>query len=147
MNFLIKTTNTQNIFRIILGSFMILTAFGHFTFLRIEWQSQVPNWIPLDKNLVVILSGIVELTIGLSMLFLTKYKSYVGWLLALFYLLIFPGNIAQYINKDDFAGLNSDTARFIRLLFQPILIGCALWSTGAWKAWRQHRLTLKKSKI
>lgn len=139
----IKTTNIQNIFRIILGSFMVFAAFGHFTFLRVEWQSQVPNWVPLDKNLVVILSGIVELTLGLSMLFLTKYKSYVGWLLALFYLLIFPGNIAQYINNDDFGGLNSDTARFIRLLFQPILIVFALWSTGAWKAWRQNK-SLKK---
>tara|TARA_B100000378_G_scaffold220472_1_gene183864 strand:+ start:8862 stop:9305 length:444 start_codon:yes stop_codon:yes gene_type:complete len=140
----ITTTKTQNIFRIILGSFMVFAAIGHFTFLRVEWQSQVPNWVPLDKNLVVILSGIVELTLGLSMLLLTRYKSYVGWALAFFYLLIFPGNIAQYINKEDFAGLNSDTARFIRLLFQPVLIAWALWSTGAWKAWRQSR-SLKKT--
>lgn len=134
----IPTTKTQDIFRIILGCFMIFASIGHFTFLRIEWQSQVPNWIPLDKNLVVILSGVVELILGLAMVFLTKYKSYVGWVLALFYILVFPGNISQYVNEIDFAGLNTDMSRFIRLLFQPVLIAWALWSTGAWKAWRNN---------
>ncbi|WP_233896943.1 hypothetical protein [Tenacibaculum piscium] len=135
----ITTNKTQDVFRIIIGVFMILASIGHLTFLRVEWQAQVPNWVPLDKNLVVILSGIVELILGLSMAFLTKYKSYVGWALAIFFVLIFPGNIAQYINKVDFRSLDSDKARFIRLLFQPILVIWALWSTGAWKAWRNRK--------
>ncbi|MBL87832.1 MAG: hypothetical protein CMO82_14410 [Winogradskyella sp.] len=126
------TTKVQDIFRIILGAAMVFAAIGHFTFLRVEWQAQVPNWVPMDKNLVVILSGIVELTLGLSMIFLTKYKVHVGWALAIFYVLIFPGNIAQYVNKTDFI-ITSDTARFVRLLFQPVLVVWALWSTGAWK--------------
>lgn len=130
---MIKTTKPQKVFRVILGSLMILASIGHFTFLRVEWQSQVPNWVPLDKNLVVILSGVVELLLGLAMVFLTTYKHYVGWALAIFFILIFPGNIAQYVNKQDFAGLNSDTSRFIRLLFQPVFIAWALWSSGAWK--------------
>ena len=118
---------------------MLLAATGHFTFQRVAFQAQVPDWVPLDKDLVVILSGIVELILGLAMVFLTKYKAYVGWALALFFLLVFPGNIAQYLNKVDFGPLNTDSARFIRLLFQPVLIVWALWSTGAWKAWRETR--------
>lgn len=135
----IPTTRTQNVFRILLGLFMLSAAIGHFSFMRTAFQAQVPDWIPLDKDLVVVLSGIVELLLGLALIFLTKYKSYVGWSLALFFLLVFPGNIAQYINKVDLGPLNTDTARFIRLLFQPVLIGWALWSTGAWKAWRKNR--------
>lgn len=127
----IQTTKTQNFFRILLGIFMITAAIGHFTFQRADFQAQVPNWIPLDKDLVVILSGIVEITLGLAMLFLTRYKVYVGIALAIFYVLIFPGNIAQYINGTSAFGLDTDLSRLIRLFFQPVLIFLALWSTGA----------------
>ena len=78
----IQTTKTQNFFRILLGLFMITAAFGHFTFQRTDFQAQVPNWVPLDKDLVVILSGIVEISLGLAMIFLTKYKAKVGIALA-----------------------------------------------------------------
>ena len=126
----IQTTKTQNFFRILLGIFMITAAFGHFTFKRQDFHAQVPNWMPLDKDLVVILSGIVEIALGLSMLFLTKYKVQVGIALAVFYVLVFPGNIAQYLNGTSAFGLDTDQARLIRLFFQPVLIFLALWSTG-----------------
>ncbi|WP_281235141.1 DoxX family protein [Flavobacterium gelatinilyticum] len=127
----IETTKTQNFFRILLGLFMITAAIGHFTFQRTEFQAQVPNWVPMDKDLVVILSGVVEITLGLSMVFLTRYKVIAGIALAVFYILVFPGNIAQYINKTPAFGLDTDQARLIRLFFQPVLIFLALWSTGA----------------
>jgi uncharacterized membrane protein len=127
----IQTTKTQNFFRILLGIFMIMAAFGHFTFQRTDFQAQVPNWVPMDKDLVVILSGIVEIALGLGMLFLKKYRVYVGIALAIFYVLVFPGNIAQYLNGTSAFGLDTDQARLIRLFFQPVLIFLALWSTGA----------------
>lgn len=127
----IQTTKTQNFFRIFLGIFMITAAFGHFTFQRTDFQAQVPNWVPVDKDLVVILSGIVEIALGLGMLFLKKHRVYVGIALAIFYVLVFPGNIAQYLNGTSAFGLDTDKARLIRLFFQPVLIFLALWSTGA----------------
>ncbi|WP_347050617.1 DoxX family protein [Flavobacterium olei] len=128
-----NTSRFQNIVRIILGLFMIMAAIGHLTFQRAEFQAQVPEWVPLSKDLVVILSGIVEIILGLGMVFLTKYKVKVGIALAVFYVLIFPGNIAQYINGTSAFGLDTDQARLIRLFFQPVLIFLALWSTGALK--------------
>ena len=125
------TTKTQNVFRILLGIFMIAAAMGHFTFQRTDFQAQVPNWVPMDKDLVVILSGIVELAMGLTLIFLTRYKVIVGIVLAVFFVLVFPGNIAQYLNSTDALGMNTDQARLIRLFFQPVLILWALWSTGA----------------
>lgn len=127
----VTTTKTQNFFRILLGLFMIMAAIGHFTFQRQDFQAQVPNWVPMDKDLVVILSGIVEMALGLALVFLTKYKVQMGILLAVFYVLVFPGNIAQYLNHTSALGLDTDQSRLIRLFFQPVLILWALWSTGA----------------
>ena len=127
-----KTSSIQNILRIVLGLLMILAGIGHLTFLRVPFQAQVPNWVPLDKDLVVILSGIVEITLGAAMVFLSSRKAMVGLVLALFYVAVFPGNISQYITHTSAFGLDTDTKRFIRLFFQPVLIAWALYSTGAW---------------
>ena len=132
-----KTTVTQNVFRILLAVFMMYAGFSHLTFNRIDFQAQVPDWLPLSKDLVVILSGIVEMALGLGLAFWKNKRILFGWALALFFILIFPGNIAQYLDgKDAFGALDSDSARLIRLFFQPVLIVWALWSSGAWTAWR-----------
>ncbi|MCB7480541.1 DoxX family membrane protein [Gramella sp. ASW11-100T] len=133
----IQTTTLQKVFRILLAIFMIYAGFSHLTFNRIEFQSQVPDWVPVSKDIVVILSGIVEMILGLTLLFWKKQRVNIGWLLALFFVLIFPGNVAQYLDgRDAFGVLDSDRARLIRLFFQPVLIAWALWSTGAWQARR-----------
>lgn len=139
-----KTSLIQNIFRILLAIFMIFAGFSHLTFNRIDFQAQVPDWVPLSKDLVVILSGIVEMGLGLGLLFWKKERTRFGWALALFFILVFPGNIAQYIDgKDAFGVLNTDGARLRRLFFQPVLIAWALWSTGAWKAWRSSKNSMQ----
>ena len=129
----VQTNKLQNFLRILLGTFMITAAFGHITFQRLEFQAQVHNWVPLGKDLVVILSGIVELVLGLSLIFWKRERIRIGIALAVFYILVFPGNIAQYTNRINAFGLTSDKARLIRLFFQPVLIFGALWSTGALK--------------
>lgn len=126
-----QTTTIQNIFRVILGLLMLMAGIGHLTFQRAEFQAQVPNWIPLSKDVVVILSGVVEILLGASMAFGAKQRINAGLALAAFYILIFPGNIAQYLNHTDAFGLDTDQKRLIRLFFQPVLVLWALWSTGA----------------
>lgn len=134
----VKTSLFQNVMRMFLGFLMIFAAFGHFTFQRMDFQAQVPDWIPLSKDLVVILSGIFEVLLGLGMIFWSKQKVKIGIALATFYLLIFPGNIAQYLNGTDAFGLNTDQARLIRLFFQPLLIIWALWSAGVFQYFRER---------
>jgi uncharacterized membrane protein len=87
----------------------------------------------------VILSGTAEVLMGLSLIFLKKQRIIVGYVVAVFFVLVFPGNIAQFVNGIDAFGLNTDLSRGLRLLFQPVLIGWALWSTGAW-ALKRHKL-------
>jgi hypothetical protein len=95
-------------------------------------------------DFVVLSSGVVEIALGLSMLFLYKHKAVVGALLALFFVLIFPGNLNQYFYHIDSFGLNTDTARLIRLFFQPVLIAWALWSTGGWQVCKEWMSRLRK---
>lgn len=127
----------QNVFRVILGSFLLLAGTSHLTWAREEFLAQVPNWVPLNQDLVVILSGVVEVLLGLSLIFITRYRILLGWIVALFFVAVFPGNISQYVNRIDAFGLNSDTSRFVRLFFQPLLIILSLWATGAWNSFRK----------
>jgi uncharacterized membrane protein len=114
-----------------LGLFLTSAGYSHLTVNRIAFQAQVPTWLPLDPDFVVLASGVVEILLGLSLLTLWHFRAHVGLVAALFFVAIFPGNINQFVNRIDAFGLNTDTARGVRLLFQPVLVLWALWSTGA----------------
>jgi uncharacterized membrane protein len=132
----------RTIARWLLGAALIFAGTMHLTGARAEFQAQVPTWVPLDADFVVVASGIVEIALGLGLIVLRRFRVAIGWLTAAFFVAIFPGNISQFVTGTDAFGLMSDVARGIRLLFQPILVLWALWSTGAWRAftdWRARR--------
>ena len=122
--------------QIALGAALIYAGISHLTTSRIEFQAQVPSWVPASADFVVLASGVVEIALGIWLASL-RYRREVGIVTALFFIAIFPGNISQYLNKINAFGLDSDRARAIRLLFQPLLIIWALWSTGAWRSVRK----------
>jgi uncharacterized membrane protein len=117
--------------QVALGTFLLSAGASHLTVSRLEFQAQVPTWLPLDPDFVVISSGIVEILLGLALITLWPLRKRVGLLVAIFFVAIFPGNINQFVNGIDAFGLNSDSARAVRLLFQPVFVLWALWSTGA----------------
>lgn len=131
--------------RYLLGAALIYAGVGHFTFSRVAFQAQVPPWLPLDADFVVLASGAVEIALGLSLIFIARYRKPIGWLTAAFFLAVFPGNISQYLTQTDAFGLNTDEARAIRLLFQPLLILWALWATAAWSKSTQQSKKLASS--
>jgi uncharacterized membrane protein len=112
----------------LLGAALVFAGIGHLSFSRAEFQAQVPTWLPMDPDLVVILSGLVEIALGLALIFLGRYKKYVGLATALFFVAIFPGNISQLLTETDAFGLNSNEARLTRLFFQPLLVLWALYA-------------------
>lgn len=124
---------TKFLARLLLGAALIFAGIGHFTFSRQTFQAQVPTWLPLDPDFVVLASGVVEITLGIALTSLGRHVALVGLATALFFIAIFPGNISQYLTHTDAFGLNTDEARLIRLFFQPLLVVWALWSTGAWQ--------------
>ena len=122
--------------QVILGLALGYAGIGHLTNNRQEFQAQVPNLLEDYADFVVVASGVVEICLGLALVGLWKYRVQVGWVVAAFFVAIFPGNISQYVNGVDAFGLDSDTSRLVRLFFQPLLVVWALWSTGAWGSWR-----------
>ena len=131
----IHTTTLQNAARGLLGTFLVVAGTGHLTFARRDFQAQVPDFVPETKDNVVLQSGVVEIGLGLALLLLKgKNRVRMGLGLAVFYAAVFPGNVHQYTQHLSAFGLNTDAKRLARLFFQPVLIGAALYSTGAWQA-------------
>ncbi len=126
-----KLNKIQKVFKFLLGLNLLIAGIGHLTWARTEFLAQVPSWVPMDGDLVVVLSGYVEIILGLSLIILKKKVDYLGIVVASFFILIFPGNISQYVNEVSAFGLDTDRARFIRLFFQPVLVVWALWSCGS----------------
>lgn len=131
-------TLLQTALRLLLGGALTWAGVSHLTFSRTEFLAQVPQWFPVDADLVVVVSGVMEIVIGLALVFApSQYRAVVGMIAAGFFVAIFPGNIAQLVEGTDAFGLNSTRARVIRLFFQPVLVAWALWSTDAWPTLRQ----------
>jgi uncharacterized membrane protein len=131
-----KPSPSQTTVRILLGFLLVLAGTGHLTFSRNEFSAQVPPWLPMNPDLVVVLSGIVEILLGASLILMVKQRTQLGWIVAAFFVLVFPGNIAQLADHRNAFGLDSDLKRWLRLPFQFILIFLVLWATGAWQKWR-----------
>lgn len=125
--------------RIALGASLVFAGVGHLTFARTDFQAQVPEWQPLDPDFVVVASGVVEIALGSALILSRQQRTKVGWVAAAFFAAVYPGNISQLVNRVDSLSLDSDLKRWIRMPFQPVLIAWALWSTGAWRAWRLRR--------
>jgi uncharacterized membrane protein len=119
--------------RLVLGAFLAFAGISHLTFGREEFLAQVPGWVPANGDTVVLASGVVEIGLGGALLVLPRWRVPIGWLTAAFFVAVFPGNISQYATHTDAFGLDSDGARAVRLVFQPVLVVWALWSTGAWR--------------
>jgi uncharacterized membrane protein len=121
--------------RLALAAVLLVAGVGHFVAAE-EFLAQVPPWMPAPQAVVAI-SGVMELALGVALILARgRYRPVVGWIVAAFFVVVFPGNIWQFIEGRSAFGLDSDAARFIRLFMQPVLVVWALWATGAWSAWR-----------
>ena len=126
---------TRDIFRgigqVALGAVLLTAGIGHLTRARSEFQAQVPTWVPLDPDAVVVGSGVVEIGLGTALISTWKQpaRRRLGTLAAAFFVAVFPGNIAQFVEHRDAFGLDSDRKRALRLLGQPMLVAWALAAT------------------
>ncbi|MDD7941244.1 hypothetical protein PHK61_22760 [Actinomycetospora lutea] len=129
----------RTVARVLLGLVLLAAGTAHLTVAREAFRAQVPSWFPADADAVVVVSGVVEIVLGLAVLLLVRRRAVVGLVVAAFFVAIFPGNVAQYLEGRSAFGLDTDGARAVRLLFQPLLVAWALWCTGAWTWLRGRR--------
>jgi uncharacterized membrane protein len=134
-----STSGAATVARWLLAAALAFAGVNHFTNAG-EFLAQVPPWMPWPEAVVAV-SGVIELTLAGALVIARQHRVAVGWVVAAFFVVIFPGNISQFVTGTDAFGLDSDGARAVRLLFQPLLVVWALWCTGAWRHWRQARQT------
>jgi uncharacterized membrane protein len=126
--------------RLLLGAFLVLAGVAHLV-IADEFLAQVPPFLPFPEA-VVLVSGLVEIALGLAVLLApAPRRPLVGLAAAALFVVVFPGNVSQYLTATDGFGLDTDGARATRLLFQPLLVAWALWCTGGWRLLRPRRTT------
>jgi uncharacterized membrane protein len=128
----------RHMVRCALGTALTVAGISHLSWAREEFRAQVPGWLPLGADVVVLASGVVEIALGAALVLLPRHRVMTGWIAAAFFVAVLPGNINQLVHHIDAFGLNSDLARWLRLPFQPVLVVLALWSTEGWR--RRHEL-------
>lgn len=116
--------------RVALGGLLIFAGVGHLTFARRQFQAEVPDWVPMHKDRVVVHSGLVEIALGSALILARpRHRRTLGRVAAAFFVAVFPGNLHQWWKRLDALGLDTDRKRFARLFLQPPLVAWALLST------------------
>jgi uncharacterized membrane protein len=125
-----NTHPAKTIARNVLGCALVFAGVSHLTFARRQFRAQVPDWVPLEKDATVALSGFAEIALGSAVVLAAPaHRKTVGQIAAAFFVAVFPGNVSQYVNRRSAFGLNTDSKRFTRLFFQPVLVYWALKSS------------------
>jgi len=124
------TQLAKTVARKLLGGGLIFAGISHLTFARRQFRAQVPDWVPLEKDNTVLLSGLAEIALGSSVALAgPAHQKAVGRAAAAFFVAVFPGNLSQYAKRRSAFGLNTDRKRFARLFLQPALIYWAMKSS------------------
>jgi uncharacterized membrane protein len=129
--------------RLLLALFLLVAGVGHLVAVD-EFLGQVPTFLPLREEIVIV-SGLVEIGLAAALVALRGERlARLGWVVAAFFVAVFPGNVWQLANGSDSFGLDTTQARVVRLFFQPLFVVWALWCTGAWRSWRARRERLSR---
>lgn len=116
-----------------LAALLVAAGVGHLTTLRRGFRIVVPEWatklLHTDKDTIVVVSGVVEVMLGLALVLLPGDRRRVGLAVAALFVAVFPGNVYQWQQHRSAPGLDTDTRRFVRLFLQPVLVAWAVWST------------------
>lgn len=127
-------TGVRRVLRWALGLFLGTAGVGHFTNAE-AFLAQVPPYLP-EPELLVAVSGVVELLLAAALVLLPRWRRAVGSVAVLFLIAVTPGNIAQYTEARDAFGLDTDAARLTRVLLSPLLW---LWASAAGDLWPRPR--------
>ncbi len=121
------TPLARHLARLLLAAFLVAAGISHFV-VHDEFLAQTPTWLPA-RSAVIWVSGVIEIALGLALVLVRRRRRELGWLVAGFFVLVFPGNVYQAVAGTDGFGLDTPVARWTRLVFQPVLIAWALVST------------------
>lgn len=123
---------TRTVARWILAAALAAIGVMHFVQTR-GFRVVVPEWATrvsgLDKETIVVASGVVEIVLAAGLVGLPRERMRIGWATAAFFAGVFPGNVHQWRTGRSTPGLDTDGRRFGRLFLQPLLMAWAVWCT------------------
>ncbi|MEY3020473.1 MAG: hypothetical protein RLZZ272_1457 [Actinomycetota bacterium] len=118
--------------RLGLAAFLTVAGAGHFVATS-SFLAQVPRGLPYPEAIVLV-SGAVELALALALVALPRWRVEVGRAVALLFVVVLPGNVAQAVSGIDAFGLDTPTARWVRVALHPLLLAWAFAATDSWPA-------------
>ncbi|MEX2533356.1 MAG: hypothetical protein WD360_05280 [Nitriliruptoraceae bacterium] len=119
-----EMTVMRDIVRVVIAALLVTTGTLHLAAPDV-FYAQVPDFLPF-RVAIVYLSGIIEIVLAVGLLW-PRFKRRAAITAALFFVIIFPGNIWQAVAQVDAFGLDTDLRRIVRLAFQPVLILAVLF--------------------
>ncbi len=88
----------------------------------------IPKFLPYP-GFIVYFTGIIEVILAIGLIS-HRSRRLSGILIALFFIAVFPANVVKMMGDIEIQGtFNSPVMSWIRLLFQPIFIVWALYSS------------------
>ncbi|MDO5726581.1 MAG: hypothetical protein Q4Q03_01495 [Bowdeniella nasicola] len=117
----------------LLAVLLIAAGSAHLVVAPAAFYAQVPPWLPLEPDLVIWASGIVEIILGAAVFALPHHRRVLALIYAGYFCVVWVGNIHQWLAQIDAFGLESDQARLVRVSLQPVLILAALGAAGIFR--------------
>jgi uncharacterized membrane protein len=92
------------------------------------FEQHLPDWVPASSTLIVV-SGIVEIVLGLMLVAARRSAPIVGLAAAVFLISVFPANVYVAVAGVDVDGLPGGLYPWLRLPLQAVFVGWAWAST------------------
>ena len=109
--------------KVALAIVMTVAGLGHFLAPRM-YEAMMPRWLPAHRPLVLI-SGALEIILGLGLLFEQTQRT-AAWALIALFIAVLPANVHMALNKVPLNGKPVPAwALWLRLPLQLVFIGWA----------------------
>jgi uncharacterized membrane protein len=122
-----RRRSTRDLWRVALAGAMVVAGALHLL-QPTPFVQHLPPWVA-HRDLLVAVSGLVEIGLGLGLLARPPLRRTAGLLLAVFLVAVFPANVYVAVAGVEVDGQPGGLYPWLRLLLQPPLVWLAVWST------------------
>lgn len=119
-------------------------------FMPEPFVQHLPEWVP-DRHAIIYASGIMEVALGIALIWPAGWRQMVGLALAAYLVAVFPANVYVAVESVEVDGQPGGVYPWLRLPFQALFVWLALWTTGAFSLLRMlpepHRRSTRPAEL
>jgi uncharacterized membrane protein len=123
--------------RVGIGAAFVVAGVAHLV-APAPFEQHLPTWIPAATALVV-LSGLVEIALGVALVMAHREPVHIGWGTAAYLIVVWPANVFVAVAGVDVDGQPGGVYPWVRVPLQVLFIAWALWATAAHGPERQRQ--------